>query len=263
MTTARKTRAIAVYLRVSTDDQDHEAQRLEILRWLNGHGIEVPPELWFVDTASGVVMKRNALRELQRAAFAGEVGTVVFFAIDRLARDLIEGMVEIKRWAAAKVRMIFVKDCLEIDPNTFLGDHLLQLICSLRLGFAAMERARTKERQGPGIEAARQQQEEVKRQHRAGVSVADLAIHFRRKPETIVRMISAPEGKLWWSPRDPGKGRRKENASNARICELMRKGCTSEEICKALNISIATFRRRMRSMGGMNAVRTTLAAEQG
>src|SRR5687767_11234789 len=77
----------AAYLRVSTDQQSHDSQRVELQAycerrsWQNVH--------WFVDTASGAKASREGLDELMALVRRGKVDAVVTFKLDRLARSLV------------------------------------------------------------------------------------------------------------------------------------------------------------------------------
>ena len=80
-----------IYMRVSSRSQKVASQRREIERYLSANGMtEVR---WFVDEGvSGAVMERPALDRLKRAIFLGEIDAVVVYALDRLARNAVEGM---------------------------------------------------------------------------------------------------------------------------------------------------------------------------
>ncbi len=89
--------ATAVYLRVSSRSQRVKSQRHQIERYLEAQSVE--DARWFEDNAiSGSIMERPALDKLKRAIFLGEVDTVIVYALDRLARDAVEGMVLIADW---------------------------------------------------------------------------------------------------------------------------------------------------------------------
>ncbi len=141
---------VAVYLRVSTKAQRVDSQKREIERYLAGHGIT--DVRWFVDHYSGKpgsVTERPALRELQAAVFAGEVKTIVFYRLDRLARSIRDGINVLTDWLTAGVRVVVVT--MQIDLSGALG----QTVAALLLGLAQMEREAIRERQAAGIAAAR------------------------------------------------------------------------------------------------------------
>jgi len=138
----------AVYLRVSSKTQTVASQRREIQRYLDGHGIT--QVRWYVDEGvSGAVMDRPALDELKRAVFLGQVDAVVVYALDRLARNAVEGMNLLADWLKRGVRLVVLT--LQIDFSGEVG----QMLASLLLHLAQMERTRIRERQEAGIAAAR------------------------------------------------------------------------------------------------------------
>src|SRR4051794_10116555 len=84
---------VACYVRVSTVGQNEAGQRAEIERWLRGNGIDPAKMRWFVDKGkTGDNLRRPAFEQLQAAVFAGEVGTIVTYKLDRLSRSLLDGL---------------------------------------------------------------------------------------------------------------------------------------------------------------------------
>jgi len=94
----------AAYIRVSTQDQRHAAQRAEIERWLANH--QVADVVWFEDKESGATMDRPGIKALQSAIFAGEVKTVVVWKLDRIARSQKEGINLLGDWCEKGVRLV-------------------------------------------------------------------------------------------------------------------------------------------------------------
>ena len=185
-----------IYMRVSSRTQKVASQRREIERYLSAHGMtEVQ---WHIDEGiSGAVMERPALDTLKKAIFLGSVDTVVVYALDRLARDAVEGMTLLADWLKRGVRLIVIT--LQIDFSGEVG----QMIASLLLHIAQMERTRIRERQAAGIAAAK------------------------------------ASGKRWGG-RKPGTGRK---ADPKRVLALRRRGLTNGEIATALGISTRTVIR--------------------
>jgi len=188
--------AIAVYMRVSSKSQRVRSQRCEIERYLSANGID--DAKWFIDDGiSGAVMHRPALDQLKQAIFLGEVDVLIVYALDRLARDAVEGMVLLADWLKRGVGLVVIT--LQIDFNGEIG----QMIVSLLLHIAQMERSRLRERQAAGIAAAR------------------------------------TSGKRWGG-RKSGVGLRSDPS---RILELRGRGLTNGEIAAALNVSTRTVMR--------------------
>ena len=140
--------AVGVYLRVSSTTQSVASQRREIERYLAGQNID--DARWYIDEGvSGTVMVRPALENLKQAIFLGQVNTVVVYSLDRLARNAIEGLNLIAGWLQHQIRLVVITT--QMDFSGEVG----QMVASLLLHIAQMERTRIRERQAAGIAAAR------------------------------------------------------------------------------------------------------------
>ncbi len=188
-----------IYMRVSSRSQQVKAQRHQIERYLSANKADTAR--WFVDDGiSGSVMDRPGLDSLKRAIFLGEVDTVVVYSLDRLARDAVEGMVLIADWLRRGVRLIVIT--MQMDFSGEVG----QMVASLLLHIAQMERTRIRERQAAGIAASR------------------------------------ANGKRWGGRR-PGTGLK---ADPERVLALRSRGLTNDEVASALNVSTRTVIRMAR-----------------
>ena len=192
--------AVAVYMRVSSTSQSVRAQRRAIEQYLGSNGAN--DARWFIDEGvSGAVMARPQLDQLKTAIFRGEVDTVVLYSLDRLARNAVDGMNLIAEWLRRRVRLLVVT--MQMDFSGEVG----QMIASLLLHIAQMERTHIRERQASGIAAAK------------------------------------AAGKRWGG-RKLGVGLK---ADSKRVQALRRRGLTNSEIASALGVSTRTVSRRMRS----------------
>ena len=199
--------AVGIYMRVSHRSQKVASQRREIERYLSAHGMtEVQ---WYIDEGvTGAVMNRPGLDDLKKAIFLGTVDTVVVYALDRLARNAVEGMVLLAEWLKRGVRLVVIT--LQIDFSGETG----QMIASLLLHIAQMERTRLRERQAAGIAAAK------------------------------------AAGKKWGG-RKPGTG---VKAQPERVLELRERGLTNREIASALRVSTRTVIRAAKAGGMSRAL---------
>ena len=145
------TKVVAAYVRVSTLEQNESSQLAEIERWLVGNGIDLASVRWFIDKESGDSLKRKGFEELQAAIFSGEVSTVVIYKLDRLSRNLREGIDVLCDWIDRGLRVASVTQ--QIDFNGTVG----KMIASVLLGVAEMEQETRRERQRAGIEVAKKQ----------------------------------------------------------------------------------------------------------
>lgn len=223
----------AVYLRVSTKEQDVAAQRQVIEKWLAGNGIA--EARWFIDHGvSGTTLDRKAMKELQRAIFHGEVNVVVVYALDRLARTALEGINLLHDWLERGVRLVVVT--LQMDLSGDVG----QMVASLLFHLAQMERNRTRERQRAGIDAARTKVQWAKELHQTGLTLARIAQRIGAKPASVQRMLDTPDNGVWWGGRGTG-GHRK--ASPEQAYEYRRQSLSFREIARLLSINVSTAKR--------------------
>jgi DNA invertase Pin-like site-specific DNA recombinase len=139
---------IAVYIRVSSPKgQKTDSQRAEVEAWINRRRIK--RARWFEDRDSATNLQRAAFKKLQDAIFAGEIDTVVVWKLDRLARNLKEGVNVLADWCQRGVRVIAITQ--QIDLSGPVGN----LIASLLFGIAEIELQHSKERQAIGIALAK------------------------------------------------------------------------------------------------------------
>jgi DNA invertase Pin-like site-specific DNA recombinase len=140
---------IAAYLRVSSADQKHDSQRVEIQKYMKNNGISPKQVEWYADTETGTRLQRPEFERLQRDIFAGNVKTVVIWKLDRLSRNLRDGVNVLADWAEKGLKIVVVTQQLEL--NGVIG----RTIAALLLGLAEIEHGHIKERQKAGIEAAK------------------------------------------------------------------------------------------------------------
>ena len=74
----------------SPKGQKTDSQRAELEAWLKRHRTKAVR--WFEDRESATTLQRDAFQKLQSAIFAGKIDTVVVWKLDRLARNLKEGV---------------------------------------------------------------------------------------------------------------------------------------------------------------------------
>lgn len=129
-------RLIVAYIRVSTDGQEEggnglDVQRQHIVAYATANGLTV--DEWFQDVESGAKEERPGLQEVRRRVSEGEVGTVLVYRLDRLARDLLlaEGLY---RELSKLARVISVSESF---GEGFTGNLMRQIVAA----FAEYERA--------------------------------------------------------------------------------------------------------------------------
>jgi len=139
----------AIYLRRSSRTQETTCQRSEIEKYLNDN-VVAGEVAWYADEAvTGSKLNRPALRRLQRDIVDGTVDTVICWKLDRLSRNICDGVKLLTDWTTRNVRVIAVTQRLD------LSGPLGRMVASLLLGIAEMEREHLRERQAAGIATAR------------------------------------------------------------------------------------------------------------
>ena len=140
---------IGAYLRVSSADQKHDSQRAEIQKYLKSNGLSLKEVTWYEDNETGTRLQRPAFDRLQSDIFAGQVKTVIVWKLDRLSRNLRDGVNVLADWAEKGLKIVVVTQQLEL--NGAIG----RTIAALLLGLAEIEHGYISERQKAGIEAAK------------------------------------------------------------------------------------------------------------
>lgn len=189
----------AAYLRVSTIGQNVAGQRGEIERWLNGHNIT--DAKFFIDKASGNTLKRPQFDALQKAIFTGEIKTVVVWKLDRLSRNLRDGINVLADWCDKGIRVVSVTQ--QLDFNKSMG----KLLASVFLAVAEMEQEVRKERQAVGIAEAKKNgvylgrkskslkanPSRAKQLREQGLQVAEIATALKVSERTAQRYLNSVE----------------------------------------------------------------------
>ena len=185
---------LALYARVSTGDQNPEAQLIRLRAYALARGGEA---LEFADTASGATRKRPALDALLEAARRRELEAVVVVKLDRVARS-VSHLAELgEELRALDVSLVVLDQA--IDTATPSGRLLFNVLGSI----AEFERDLIRERTRDGLEAARrrgsrmgrppaldgERVERVKRLRASGHSLRDIAGLLNVGLGTVARVL--------------------------------------------------------------------------
>jgi len=138
----------AVYLRVSTQQQDHRSQVADLERWLEAFANE-RTTIWYRDKQSGTSMDRPGWQKLEKAIDAGQVEAVICWRLDRLGRSASGLTTLFDKLAARRVNLISLRD--GVDLSTPAGRMLAGVLASL----AQFENEVRSERIRVGQQAAR------------------------------------------------------------------------------------------------------------
>jgi DNA invertase Pin-like site-specific DNA recombinase len=140
---------VALYARVSTQDQTYENQLLELRRYAEARGWQT---VEYVDNGvSGSKDRRAALDQLTADVRRHKVGTVVCWRLDRLGRNLRHLVMLLDEWQARGVAFVTLGE--GIDTSTAAG----RLVAGVLGSIAEFERARIQERILAGLARARSQ----------------------------------------------------------------------------------------------------------
>lgn len=189
----------AVYIRVSTAQQNTASQEDELRRWAESKD---EPIKWYTDKASGKSMDRAGWKRLWDDVLAGKVSAVVCWRLDRLGRTA-SGLTKLfEDLQARHVNLISLRD--SIDLSTPSGRLLANMLASV----AAFETELRGERVRAGIDAAKRRGQKwggskrgwhyrvtpehtkyVVRARREGISVAEMCRVTGLSKPTIYRIL--------------------------------------------------------------------------
>ena len=139
--------SVSVYLRVSTQDQRHDLQKVEIDEFLARSkytNIE-----YYADKASGTKHQRPELQRLMTDARQKKFKILVIYKLDRLFRSLRHLVSTINEFEELGIKLISIKD--SIDLTTASGRLLVHIVAA----FAEFEAAIIRERVISGLKAAK------------------------------------------------------------------------------------------------------------
>lgn len=136
----------AVYLRVSSRQQDVESQRPDLERWVAAQGCSAE---WFEDRFTGRSMDRPGWNRLMEGVREGRINRVVCWRLDRLGRTARGLTALFDEFQTARVNLVSLKD--GIDLSTPAGRMLANVLASV----AQFETEIRSERVAAGHAAAR------------------------------------------------------------------------------------------------------------
>ena len=146
--TMSETRKIALYLRVSTNDQSTELQRLELLNYCTARGfsdVEVYEDIGKTGTNGNRPMLKQLLSDARQRKF----DVIVIWKLDRLFRSLKDLINTLQEFTVLGVDFISLKD--NIDLTTSSGRLMMHMLGA----FAEFEASLIKERVRAGLAVAR------------------------------------------------------------------------------------------------------------
>lgn len=136
-----------IYARVSTHDQTHDSQVLELRQFCQQRGWPAPLE--FSDVVTGSKPRRPGLDALMTAARRRQVDAVIVYRFDRFARSVQQLVEALEEFRSLGVQFISLHE--QIDTTTPNGRFFFTVFAAI----AEFEKALIGERVRSGVAAAR------------------------------------------------------------------------------------------------------------
>lgn len=132
---------IATYLRVSTEDQNLEPQRLELQNYCTQNAW-TPVGEWS-DVMSGSMAQRPGLESLMLECMANRVDVILIVKLDRIGRSALNIAFLVKRLDSMNVALICTSQAIDTRKSHPCGRAQIAMLLALAIGFDDMIRART------------------------------------------------------------------------------------------------------------------------
>jgi DNA invertase Pin-like site-specific DNA recombinase len=196
-TMAEKT--IAVYVRVSSNRQDHRSQLADLKAWEAGQS---KPVKWYRDKQSGRTMDREGWNRLEKDIAAGKVNRIVVWRLDRIGRTAAGLTALFEDLQQRRVGLLSLREGLDLStPAGRLMAHVVASVAQyenevkserVRAGQAAAKAAgKTWGGRKPGtrIKVTREKERTVKTLHGKSESIAAIARAVGLSRPTIYKII--------------------------------------------------------------------------
>jgi DNA invertase Pin-like site-specific DNA recombinase len=142
-----KPKRVGLYTRVSTAEQDNEAQKAELMEYAAHRGWEVTKI--YSDKISGLSRTRPALDELMSDARRRRFSTVVVWRFDRFARSVSHLLQALETFRELGIEFVSLSE--QIDTSTPTGKMVFTVLGAV----GELERSLIVERTRLGIQNAR------------------------------------------------------------------------------------------------------------
>jgi DNA invertase Pin-like site-specific DNA recombinase len=131
---------IAIYVRVSTQEQSCELQLREIQEFVKAKGWEVAKV--YEDKATGTNANRSMLKNMLADASCGNFDVIVCWKLDRLFRSLKDLILVLHDLSELKIDFVAIKD--NIDLTTSAGRLMMHMMGAFAEFEASLIRSRVK-----------------------------------------------------------------------------------------------------------------------
>ena len=177
---------VAAYIRVSSKVQNLTGQREAIIKKMKELGISDVE--WFEDKESGKSLERESFQRLQDAIAKRKIDAVIVFKLDRISRNMRDGINVIQDWLENGVRLISASQ--DFDFSGVTG----KLIAGVLFAVAEMERQNILERQAEGIAVAKSAGKYKGRKKGATKTKPEEALRLREKHGLSISQIAQQMG---------------------------------------------------------------------
>jgi DNA invertase Pin-like site-specific DNA recombinase len=143
-----KSKKVAIYTRVSTDEQKTDMQLMDLKEYVNRRGYEVFN--FYEDIISGAAKERKALDQLMDDAKKRKFDIVLVWKFDRFARSITMLVNALALFQELGIDFISYKE--NIDTTTSMG----KLIFTINSAYAEFERDMIRDRVKAGVKAKRE-----------------------------------------------------------------------------------------------------------
>jgi DNA invertase Pin-like site-specific DNA recombinase len=190
---------VAIYARVSTQDQNNEIQVTELKQYVVHRGWTL--EAIYQDTISGAKASRPGLDRLMADARKRRFDVVVVWKLDRFGRSLVHCVSAIQELASLGMRFLAVSQGLDTDERNPASKLLMHILAAV----AQFERELIRERVIAGLRHAQMRgtksgrpigrprrvfdREQVLELRQSGLSIAKIARQVGVGVGTVVRVV--------------------------------------------------------------------------
>jgi DNA invertase Pin-like site-specific DNA recombinase len=188
---------VALYIRVSTHDQNSALQKAELERHLADRGWENAGV--YEDQMSGARQSRPGLNRLLEDAAIGKFEAVAVWKLDRFGRSLVDCLNNIQHLERCNVRFIATTQNLDTSYADPASRFLLHILGSA----AEFERSLIKDRVHAGLKQAKKDgkqlgrpklvfsRDEVARLRTEGLSIREISTRMNLTVATVHRTLKA------------------------------------------------------------------------
>ena len=190
---------VAIYARVSTQDQNNELQVRELSQYVRSRGWDLVDT--YEDRMSGAKTSRPGLDRLIADARKRRFDAVLVWKLDRFGRSLVHCVGTIQELASLGVRFLAVSQGLDTDESNPASKLLLHILAAV----AQFERELIRERVAAGMRQAQERgtrsgrpigrprrifdRTELVRLRAAGISIERIAGRLNVGVGTVVRVL--------------------------------------------------------------------------